>query len=526
MMKTRLRRARENRSDATGNSVANHPVNRWISVHSAWRWWLPLGVLAVLMCVWANTLNAASSGGLAQDPEAYMRDLAERLGSDESKEMLLRGTTPSRSSPAAPQAATRKPITAKSASSPSRPTELALPRSPSGTATSRLRQPVWSQSRATGSSQQELTVINPDGSIAVGNAQKDKAPLDAATCMSVYNKAAEIGLEDIRTERLAKTNEPWTLSGDLEKYRAHAAKDGSRECGESLVKALERSGMAVTDGVNIFLLGYASDRAQAFRTNDGKGLLEDPNAVPQRAGETIGSLGQGIYSLADLITLNALPDPNSYAYTDNAPIVRPIVFAGRTVGGIWKTTEEIGNAVTWGLFDNVTGCIGLLIEDLIEVLKHTGQAVTNVARLPVRGMGQTDENGERAMDWALLVPLELVSNAVEMKGFANTMDYTTAFEEKGVIGSIVEFGGSSFILYRAVDEAADKIKDHYDKKHRKSSDSSSSSTDSNTDSGSDNSGSSSSGSNTSTGTSTVVDTVTETPEVDIEMEFTDEGLWY
>jgi hypothetical protein len=174
-----------------------------------------------------------------------------------------------------------------------------------------------------------------------------------------------------------------------------------------------------------------------------------------------------LYSLADLITLNALPDPNKPAYRDNVPIVRPIIFAGRTVGGVWKTTEEIGNAVTWGLFDNVTGCIGLLLEDIIEVLKHTGEAVTNVARLPIRALGARDENAEKTMDWVLLVPLELVSNSMEMKGISNTIDYKTAFADKGVIGSIVEFGGSSFILYRAIDEAVDKMKD--DHKHHRSS---------------------------------------------------------
>jgi hypothetical protein len=184
---------------------------------------------------------------------------------------------------------------------------------------------------------------------------------------------------------------PWTLGGDLEKYRAHAVKDGSRNSGENLKKALERTGMALGDGVNIFVLGYASDRAKPFRQNDGKGLFQEPGKVPAAAGATIGSLGVGLYSLADLLTLNALPDPNTAAYKDNNPLVRPVIFAGRTVHGVWKTTEEVGNAVTWGLFDNVTGCIGLVIEDVIEVVKHAGEAVTNVARAgPARppGVGQ------------------------------------------------------------------------------------------------------------------------------------------
>ena len=115
-------------------------------------------------------------------------------------------------------------------------------------------------------------------------AATERPPLDAATWLSIYNKAAEKGLQDIRAERVAKADKPWTLSSDLEKYRAHAVKDGSRESGESLLKALERTGMAVGDGVNVFMLGYASDRAQIFRTNDGKGLLDEPGKVPMAAG--------------------------------------------------------------------------------------------------------------------------------------------------------------------------------------------------------------------------------------------------
>lgn len=261
---------------------------------------------------------------------------------------------------------------------------------------------------------------------------------------------------------------PWTLGGDLEKYRAHAVKDGSRTSGENLKKALERTGMTLGDGVNIFVLGYASDRAKPFRQNDGKGLLQEPGKVPAAAGATIGSLGVGLYSLADLLTLNALPDANTPAYKDNNPLVRPVVFAGRTVHGVWKTTEEVGNAVTWGLFDNVTGCIGLVIEDIVEVVKHAGEAVTNVARAPFHlAAGKKKIEGtDRALDWILLVPLELASNAVEMKGFANMQDYKTAFREKGVIGSVLEFGGSTYIMYRAVDELVDR----HNNKHHKSQD--------------------------------------------------------
>ena len=269
-----------------------------------------------------------------------------------------------------------------------------------------------------------------------------------------------------RSEAL-RTGAPWSLAADLDKYRAHAVKEGSRDSGESLKKAFERAGLTLEDGVNVFVLGYASERGKAFRGNDGKGLLDEPGKVPQQAGATIASLGDGLYSIADLVTLNSLPDVEKDVYTDNNPIVRPLVFTGRTIGGAWKTTEEIGNAVTWGYFDNVTGCVGLVIEDVIELLKHAGQAATNLVRLPVQLVAGKKEGTERVMDWVLLVPLEFVSNTVEMKGIANMDDYKTAFAEKGVIGSILELGGSSYIVYRAVDELIDELDDNH--RHRKSS---------------------------------------------------------
>lgn len=258
---------------------------------------------------------------------------------------------------------------------------------------------------------------------------------------------------------------PWSLGVDLDKYREHALTEGSRDFGVSLTKALERIGLAVEDTTNVITLGYASDRGQPFRSNDGKGLFEEPGRVPSQAGATVASLGDGLYSIADLVTLNALPDPDKSVYQDNHPIVRPLIFTGRTIGGAWKTTEEIGNAVTWGYFDNVTGSIGMVIEDLIEMLKHAGQAVTNLARAPVHLIGGKDTGADKALDWVLLVPLEFASNVLEMKGISNMDDYETAFADKGVIGSILELGGSTFIVYRAVDELVDELKD--DNHHRR-----------------------------------------------------------
>ena len=259
---------------------------------------------------------------------------------------------------------------------------------------------------------------------------------------------------------------PWTLGKDLDKYRAHAVKEGSRDSGESLKKALERAGVTIGDGVNVFVLGYGSDRGKPFRGNDGKGLLDEPGKVPERAGATAVSFADGLYSIADLITLDSLPDPLKDTYQENNPLVRPVIYTGRTIGGVWKTTEEVGNALTWGYFDNVTGCVGIVIEDILELFKHVGQAATNLVRVPVQLLAGKKEGVERTMDWVLLVPLEFVSNSVEMKGISNMEGYKNAFEDKGVIGSVLEFGGSTFLVYRAIDELVDELDDKHH--HRRS----------------------------------------------------------
>ncbi len=276
--------------------------------------------------------------------------------------------------------------------------------------------------------------------------------------------AVEPNFEDLKETAKAE-KEPWSLGADLDKYRAHAVREGSRDSGENIKKAFERAGLTLEDGANVFLLGYASNRGQPFRANDGKGLLDEPGKVPQRAGDTLGNAGLGLYSVADLILLNGLRDPMTDAYGDNHPVVRPLVFTGRMVGGVWKTTEEVGNAVTWGYFDNFTGCIGMCIEDILELLKNAGEAVTNVARAPVQLVAGKKEGTEQAMDWVLLVPLEFLSNATEMKGFVNMEDYKAAFEDKGVIGSVVELGGSSFLVYRGAKELADKLDNKHHHRH-------------------------------------------------------------
>jgi len=461
------------------------------------------------------------------DPQAYLADLASRMHSSDGKSLLMKGmvtpkirkadpprtdTLPSK--PAAPSGvgascavnaaktpdatpSQAKPQTQKSVPAAEVPTMMVWNGlSPDNRAAQRAMEHLQA-SRATQASLTARVVeaARADAAPMVLTAQatgggqtaREVSPLNQAlmsaqpgltlwTTPTPANLAEKIDIDPsvaLKDPNAAgadpsgvDASKPWSLGTDLDKYRAHAVKEGSRDSTESLKKALERAGLAIGDGVNVFILGYGSDRAKAFRINDGKGLLDEPGNVPRRAGATAISFADGMYSLADLIAFDSLPDPIKDVYKDNNPLVRPLIFTGRTIGGVWKTTEEVGNALTWGYFDNVTGCVGIVIEDIMELLKHVGQAATNLVRAPVQLVAGKKEPVERTLDWILLVPLEFATNSAQMKGFSNMDDYKTAFEDKGVIGSVLELGGSTFLAYRMVDELVDELKKD---KHRRSS---------------------------------------------------------
>ena len=145
-------------------------------------------------------------------------------------------------------------------------------------------------------------------------------------------------------------------------------------------------------------------------------------------------------------------------YQDNHPLVRPFVFTGRSIGSAWQTVESVGNVPTFGYFDNVTGSVCMLYIDAVETVKHGCEAVTNLPRGFIR-LGGRNENLDRIQDWIFLVPLEYLSNVIEMEGISNAQDYKNAFKAKGVIGSILEIGGSSYIVYRAVDDMLEELDD-------------------------------------------------------------------
>lgn len=255
--------------------------------------------------------------------------------------------------------------------------------------------------------------------------------------------------------------ETWSLQKDLGKYRAYAVKEGSRYPDENLEKFFLSAGLFIEDGINVFTLGYGSDRGKIFRGNDGNSPLWHAKTVAEQGRQTLAEFTDGVYSIIDLMTFDSLADIQKEVYKDNNPVVRPLVFAGRAVGSGWKTTENIGNTLTWGYFDNVSGSAAMCVGDVIECIKHGGQAVSNLPREVLYVTVGVDENTDKMLDWLLIVPWELASNAVEMQGIANMYDYKTAFKEKGVVGSILELTGSSIIIYKSIDELNDDDDDNH-----------------------------------------------------------------
>jgi len=251
---------------------------------------------------------------------------------------------------------------------------------------------------------------------------------------------------------------PWSLGQDLEKYRAYAVKEGSRYFAGNVRKAGLHAGLAGQDLVNIFTLA-SSERGKPLRENDGKPISFHLLKVEEAGGETLDNILYTLYSSADLITLDSLLDLENEAYQNNHPIVRPFVYTGRSIASACKTVESAANVPTFGYFDNVAGSASMFFENTVETAKHGCQAVTNLPRGCIYVIVGKNANLDKIQDWIWLVPLEYLSNVIEMKGLSNTQDYKNAFTQKGVIGSLLEIGGSTYIAYQAVDEMFGELKD-------------------------------------------------------------------
>jgi hypothetical protein len=73
-----------------------------------------------------------------------------------------------------------------------------------------------------------------DGSEVAARPRLTRAPANA-------DDEREASAAPTRQPVQARTEEPWSLGEDLEKYRSYAVSQGSRESGESLGKALEQA---------------------------------------------------------------------------------------------------------------------------------------------------------------------------------------------------------------------------------------------------------------------------------------------
>ena len=114
---------------------------------------------------------------------------------------------------------------------------------------------------------------------------------------------------------------------------------------------------------------HSSDRTAQFRANDGKDPLWQAGKTAEQAGKTIVEISDGVYSIADLISFDSLPDLQRQVYQDSAPIARPLVFTARSIEGGWKTVEHTCNIPTLGYFDNLTGIVSIYIEDFVKTLE-------------------------------------------------------------------------------------------------------------------------------------------------------------
>lgn len=256
---------------------------------------------------------------------------------------------------------------------------------------------------------------------------------------------------------------PWSLGQDLEKYRAYAVKQGSRYFAGNIRKAGLHAGLAGQDLVNVFTLA-SSERGKPLRENDGMPISFHLQKVGESGAETLSNILYTLYSSADLITLDSLLDLENEAYQNNHPIVRPLVYTGRSIGSACKTVENVANVPTFGYFDNVTGSAGMFFENAVETAKHGCEAVANLPRGCIYVIIGKNENLDKIQDWIWIVPLEYLSNVIELKGISNAQDFKKAFKEKGVIGSILEIGGSTYIALRTIDEIVDEFKDDHEKK--------------------------------------------------------------
>jgi len=164
---------------------------------------------------------------------------------------------------------------------------------------------------------------------------------------------------------------------DLEKPTARTLQKPTSPGGEHFKTAWRHAGFALDDVVNVITCGHGSDRAVQFRENDGKNPSSHLEKVTDEGGQTIDNVLNVFYSTGDAVLIDSLPDFKNETYKSNHALLRPCIFSGKTVLTSWKTVENVGNTLTWGYFDNVTGSAVMLIWDIIESLRYSCQGIAD-----------------------------------------------------------------------------------------------------------------------------------------------------
>ncbi len=248
---------------------------------------------------------------------------------------------------------------------------------------------------------------------------------------------------------------------DINNYRKYAVTQGSRSSSQSLRNAIQHLINVGGGEYELLTLGYGVDAEQGYKANDfrlGQILRQTIDDVDR----TIGGVLQAIYSIFDAVTLDALPNPPNEEYNNTPHPMRPLRFAGSSICDLARTGIDLANIPTLGLADNVLSSAYKTLDEVVEAVKETAQAGTNLLRKPAYLIASKDK-ADRVVDWVALVPLEWATNVAKFEGFTNLdrNNYQRMLKEKGYTGLIIEFAGSSWLLYKAIN------RDHHHHRSKK-----------------------------------------------------------
>ena len=232
-----------------------------------------------------------------------------------------------------------------------------------------------------------------------------------------------------------------SLSHDVDKYRAYAVNQGSRDS----LQSLQKSGDSLKDAGNS-LVGAMTF---SYGNSEFKALREDDLSIKKPAR----GFGK---SLVSFFRRLGGPISDKNAYKGLNPLTGTATYLGRLVGGAIGIGKNAANMATLGMGNNIIEPALNGGKNLLESGKHLGQSGLNITRLPTKSLsGNTRNTSDNILDWIGLVPLEYVSNVAEGEGFSNAENMQQAVKDKGNAGVILESVGSGALLGYGIDNALD-----------------------------------------------------------------------